>query len=465
MAGGASFGGGGGGGSFGAGESGALSSIPSTGDNFTTIASLGRYFYNLYEHPTQVFITNPFQGFEDLVIEGKPRAQDTIDAVLRLGESHNPVVKQFGRALATLEQGGIVLSSSDPFARAQLNKIFHDAVEGLAAQGVPPATARRELVNVINSGTGTPGTAISAPKVSAPQQMDFFTTPRTAGSDFMNQFTPTPFLPNPLAPQPATIPFTNIPIRPRVLDLIRPLIPGADELRALTGYDIFGQPDNPVPAVPPPPPPPQPGQPPQIIDPRECQTCNPEQYRDFQRLKGQQGQLQDELQVEKGQQGQKTLDQQDEQVQHYRDLEQQPSTQRDIPREIQQKMNLLQQVGQELSDLQQALDNPQGVPGRPVTGGGPQAVGNQQAQTANPPSGPQSIVQPDTSPNSDEGQLSSTEHQDEESELFYQQHPTGEGDPSQAVKFCVGCVTQLDAQKFLNGEPSACSVMGYPSGD
>lgn len=59
--------------------------------------------------------------------------------------------------------------------------------------------------------------------------------------------------------------------------------------------------------------------------------------------------------------------------------------------------------------------------------------------------------------------MTAQEHEHEEEQIFIQQQPQdGQGDPTKAVKFCVGCVTQLDAQRFLNGEPSACSVFGYP---
>src|SRR5579871_3919717 len=112
----------GGAGSFG---SGGFSSAGGAAGGFSSILSLGSYFYNLAKSGgSKIFITNPFQGFEDLFFEGKPVTADTIQAVLRAGASRNPVVKQYGEDLATLERGGVVLSTSSGPGRAALNQIY-----------------------------------------------------------------------------------------------------------------------------------------------------------------------------------------------------------------------------------------------------------------------------------------------------------------------------------------------------
>jgi hypothetical protein len=398
------------------------------------------------------FKSNPFQTFEDF-FEGKPAKADTIAAVLRAGASRNPVIDKLGRELAILEGGGVLLSDSSAAGQAAISKVLAAAKAGLVAQGTSPQQASREILNLISSHTATPGTAIGRPQVGTVA----FPERASNAQDFANQFTPIPFLPNPLAPQ------GGIPaLPPNVANILRPLIPGADELKALTGLDIFGQPSTSI-AIPPTRPAPQPGQPQSpmtVIDPRECQSCNPEQHAEYQRLKAQQGDLQGELQTEENQ-GQAQQDQQRQQeIQKFRQLEQQPADQRNIPQEIQRKMALLEQIGQELGQLQNQLDNP--TTGQVVQPGSGQTPVGSSTPTSQP--GNQSIITPDTSPQPGSAETTEHEHEDEEQQVFIQQTPKeNQGDPSQAVKFCVGCVTQLEAIKFLNGEPSGCSVMGFPT--
>lgn len=458
--------GGSGGGEFGLGTSG-------TGLGFLSQASpyafIPGYLFGIITKD-KFFNTNPLQPLEDL-FEGKPRILATEQAVLRFGASTNPALKQYGKDLAKLAQGGVVLSSSDPIARANLNKIFQKADTALRAEGLSKVQAFDVLVSGINpplapalsvAQRGLPSARVSTVPVSSRLQpvLDTSRPPmnpfqssgplKSAGQSFADQFVT------------------------KATGLLTDIIPGARELETITGQtinysrppsiqdtlakgpvrisDLFsGQPGDGTN---------QPGIGHQkIIDPRDCPTCNPQQAQMRAQLTQEQRDLQDELQVEQGQQRGKTISDQRQQVDQFRDLERQPVQGRDIPHEIQQKMNLLQQVGNELAQLQHEIDNPQSLE---------TTAGNQQPVPSMPPpvggTGNQTIIEPDTSPKPGSGQMTEQEHEHELDQLFIQGEGTeGQGDPTKAVKFCVGCVTQLDAQRFLNGEPSACSVFGYPA--
>lgn len=439
------------------------------GSSFGSIISAGVSFYEYLRNPKKFYITNPFQGFEDLVAEGLPVREKTIEAVLRLGESANPVVKQFGRDLATLEGGGVVLSTSGGAGRAALNKIYSKAVTGLESQGFSKHDANRLLVNVLSSHTATPGIAIPAspprlfrvpsgsvpaPRI-APQgggPVNYFPT---SGQDFSDQFSTLPAI----SPQTAD----------KVAGYLQPLnrffsnqalndYTGMSEARDLAnqigiaqkplGTTIAAQPSA--------------GnarQPLEIIDPRDCPSCNPHQAQEKALLTSQRGQLQDELRTENQQHQDQQDQQRQQQIEQFRQLEHQPAQQRDIPNEIQQKMNLLQQVGNELAQLQHEIDNQ-----TPGGGGNPPPAtqtGSYPSPSAAIPAGGGGTTiygQPEDT----EGTEDEHQHELEEKQIFIQQNPSDHGgDPTKAVKFCVGCVTQNDALKFLNGEPSACSVMGY----
>jgi hypothetical protein len=461
----------GGAGSFG---SGGFSSAGGATGGFGAILSLGSYFYNLAKSGgSKIFITNPFQGFEDLFFEGKPVTADTIQAVLRAGASQNPVVKQYGKDLAVLERGGVVLSTSGGAGRSALNEIYSKAVSGLVAQGFSRQQANALLDNVISSHTASSGLTIPlpSPAPSVSRALPVVPTAPSVSSVPMNYF--------PSSSQDFSNQFLKLPT-PQVPSVVQDLVPGAREFQDITGIDLFkpapsmqeilsrgpvqnpfggllnsqsGQPYTPTASV-------QSGrQPMEIIDPRDCPSCNPQQAQERALLTSQEGQLQQELQTEQQQQNQQQDQQRQQQIEQFRQLEHQPAQQRNIPQEIQQKMNLLQQVGNELAQLQQEIDN------QTPSGGNPPL-----ASSGNLPAPSPSVVRGDGGgtptiygqPEPTTGTEDEHQHELEEQQIFVQQQPSDNGaDPTKAVKFCVGCVTQNDALKFLNGEPSACSVMGY----
>lgn len=428
------FAGGGTGGSFGGGTS---------ASGLGGIISAGVSFYEYLRNPKKFFIENPFQGFEDFAAEGIPVREKTREAILRLGGSANPVVKELGRDLAVLQGGGVELSSASPAARAALSEVFARAMSGLEAQGFPKQLAFRELTNVLSSHTATPGIAIPV----SPPQMNPFPTGGSNAAAFAAQLRPIPFLPNPFQPGGTSLP-------QGVADIVRPLIPGAEELKALTGYDIFGQRAQ-IPGIPPPTVPPgTPVNPDDIpvVNPQDCPSCQP--------LRQQQRQLRQEIQTEQQQLEQQRIQQRQRDIDRNKQLEQQPADQRDIPRELQQKQQELDQIGQELEELQREAEAQQQP--RPYN----PPVASQPGRLPTPPSGGGGGQVPVVrSPAQPPGTLTAHEHQDEEELLFNQGSPSGEQpDPSKAYKFCVACATQFDSVKFLNGEPSACSVIPYPGG-
>ena len=209
-----------------------------SGFNPAGYAQLGEYLANLVKHPTQIFITNPFQGLEDL-FEGKPRSAATIAAVLRLGESDNPVIKQLGRNLATLEQGGVVLSTSGGVGRENLNKIYSRAVSGLVAQGTPTKIANSVLDLILAGVPGQDFNKIFAPVGSIPPTGPI--APGFGGGQGDMRVAP-PFPAPPLAPSPQPGGFSF----PGAVDNVtgflsqvgKALVPGVSEFEDITGIQI-----------------------------------------------------------------------------------------------------------------------------------------------------------------------------------------------------------------------------------
>lgn len=120
-----------------------------------------------------------------------------------------------------------------------------------------------------------------------------------------------------------------------------------------------------------------------------------------------QDQLKKEIQIERQQNTDQQLEQIGQELEQLQELEQQPLSQRDVSKELQRK-----------AELQAQLDQ----------------LGN---QTAEQPSSPAPFVPANI-----------------------EQFPIPQRQPSQEpITFCVGCQSNEDAILFLNGEPSACSVI------
>jgi len=146
-------------------------------------------------------------------------------------------------------------------------------------------------------------------------------------------------------------------------------------------------------------------------------------------------QLGQEIQVEQqqliNQRGQHDLLQKiADKVNELKNLEAKPADQRDIPNELAQKRQLMHDLDR-IQNGQPMLELPQ-----------PQQPGQPPVAPELPPQGPQPQIQrlPAQPQNGGQPQI-------------------GHGQPVQPVQFCVGCQSQEDAILFLNGEPSACSVV------
>lgn len=415
-----------------------------SGGGFGGYASLPGYFYKLFTKG-DIFV-NPLDIFKSFgqFFEGHPRKADTTAAVLRLGGSRNPVARKFGYQLGVLENAGVVLSSSDPAGRAALNKIFKSAMDGLEQQGFPKKQAFRMLTNVINSDTGTPGAAIpiapraqpvtpvqmlapQRPVIMPGQRLPMFPTPGSGLDQFANQITG------------------------KAGKLIKDFVPGLREYEDLTGREVdfpnpqpiiefFRPPDinrdmrrrlinQPLPQPQYPNIPIDPDKIP-IIDPQDCPSCSGDRLR----LQRQERDLQDEIQVEQQQDRQKRIEDRQKEIDRNRQLETQPPGQRDIGRELQDKQRLLRQVQSDIDSLRggqpRQLPPPSGEPLQP-----------------NGPLAPQ-IDEPE--PDEDDGHGHPP--------LFHQGDRPNPPKVENPVRFCVSCVSQNDAMRFLNGEPSQCSV-------
>jgi hypothetical protein len=173
-----------------------------------------------------------------------------------------------------------------------------------------------------------------------------------------------------------------------------------------------------------------------LINPQDCPSCKGKDLEDLRALEGQRGQLQHEIETERSQQRQQSRDRQQQQIEQLRQLEDRPPAQRDISDELRQKQQLLQQIQSEISDIQRG-GQPSERPPSPPLGGQP----GEPAPLINPPEHGHLVFEPDQP-------------------LMYQGEPPPEMPTSEGmVKFCVSCTSQNEALKFLNGEPSQCSVM------
>jgi hypothetical protein len=102
--------------------------------------------------------------FGVLGFAGRPRMADTLLAGRRLMMSANLSVRQMGaKWMAFANRSGQPDSSGDPNIRAVYNRLFHEAVLGLEAQGWTRARAAHALVLIIQTGTAAPGTIIKPP--------------------------------------------------------------------------------------------------------------------------------------------------------------------------------------------------------------------------------------------------------------------------------------------------------------
>ncbi len=392
---------------------------------------------------------------------GRPKAEDTIQAAQRLMMSRNPYVQLLGQRFAYLANHGVVLSDSNPAVQKLISDEFHAAVLALEASlGWSQNRAFWALENVISSHTANAGTTIPISRAEA--QTAPLPQTRALVRPMPQRF-----------PQP-TGPLDLIPRPPDLQTQIRLVNPEVGELVSLIGAQMNGTdgfvknffsgqgqgqgqqlqtyPQN---GYPPPanvtngysrqpfanPQPFQPFQPAPELKP--CADCG---YRpdedESNQLRRQTGELEQEVRVEQQQQLRERIAQQERTINSLRQLERNQPSGRNIPQELEQKQQLLRDISSE--ERGQYPDNSYSQPSGPNapatidTGyrSAPIEVGHQHA---NPP--PSETQQ----------------------EIFTQGQGGEDGNPEpngpDSVKFCVVCSNVNESHKFLNGEPSECSVL------
>lgn len=461
---------------------------------------------------------NPLQ----LVIgafSGRPKMQATFDAVSLVNDA-NPALKLLGLAAGALYNQGIPLSS--PAADRIFGKAFAEAVKLETAARFPNAptapgnlklsaeTLQNALYEAANPGHGL--ATIQA--LDQPSIVSRFNPPSSVttapgqpgGGGVVPSAPPAPphVVTNPgqatlpgvsLTPTgPGTIlgPISMFPTAARGgLELIGSTlgsefgIPGK-AVGAAIGYEVGQElfppaPSGGVPVVgqqssysnPPPsytgpligqqtPPPPPSYQPPAVVQPAfqynpmtpttpraptqelaplvgqdYCPECDPN--GNYQRMLGdQERELEEHIQTEERQlqdvtQRQQRLGQrvseQQQQLQQFGQQESRPRSPQQIRQELQQKQQLLQQIQNELEELSNQPESPTARRQSPSPQGGQPPLEVHPSEHMPP------VVNQPSQPN---------------------QLPTSGEQP---VTFCVGCASQNDAFRFLNGEPSQCSVI------
>lgn len=404
-------------------------------------------------------------GFDPLSLilgafAGRPHAQATQD-VARLAHSNNPVLQIIGSAANRVLAAGTVLSS--PSAAPEFGAAFTNArtllaqyLYGAQTKGALARAAtllQQAIHEAANPGSGTYALNLirqaynqyTVPAIQAlPSPYPFNVGPQASGRGGLTPLStasvtfqpPTSSAPRPGPPNTF---FNQLGSTAGNLarEILQSAIPGSREFETLTGINPF----QPAPVNPFQPPaqyrqetlqrlarPPAGSQPVQIAPlldtSKPCPECDG--------LRGQQGQLRQEIQLEQQQESTQLQQQHQQEIEHFHQLEQQPVSQRDIPRELQQKQQLLQEIQNEINSLQSGQPIQQPVEGAPAP------LLNPEQPTGQPPleiqPGPQQGTQP-------------------------QQGQPEQGQPTPHVQFCVGCASQEDAILFLNGEPSQCSVI------
>ena len=396
---------------------------------------------------------------------GKPKLLDTAQAAQRLLATQFRPLQDLGAQIAIFAKNGVPLSTGDPAYQEQIRQAVAGTVNTILAQYPlvgTPAQVDQLLRRALTSQQGTQGTAqleqllarsaLLAPQnaarpaaaplpplipsgaASVPQNAPQPSQPAPAGLPgellgLWNSFQryATAFEVGELAACLGSIVIAVTTESPtaaafgvKCLEklLITVVSQGAIQIvegfrnyarqleQSLRGKTPGRQPGS-APQMPPTPVP-QPGVNPQnvpLVLNQPCEACmSPTQRAQYQR---EQQQLQKEIETETQQDTQQQLDRIQQQLDQLQQLEQQPLDQRNVQQELQQKQQLRQQL-----DM---LSNQRGEPA--------------------PPGQPAPLV-----------------------EISPEQVPIQQK-ASEALTFCVGCQSNEDAILFLNGEPSACSVI------
>lgn len=447
--------------------------------------------------PQIPFLTEgPVQSIISLA-SGRPRGQATHERAAELidigARYKNPVITKLGHQLMTLANQGFVLSQKN---QSVFSRELQHAGRELRAEGV----ASGVLEHAVFGGRATSG--LASPQFRALEGQLARLSQRQASAP-QSPLPMPPARPLPVVPAPVRVVPRQVPRPPETVQVPRPLIPtGPETINRLVrpiqtavstglkaGALVLGilgqegpatvvgsmgellerqpppfpappstlpsarlqpsgrtplgfvrqpsrppsrptgfQPEQHFPPSPPPPPLPQlERQPAKTLDlTKPCSTCG--------EIKQLQRQTSRQIVTEENQGIQSRLDDITNQLATLQQLETQPAETRNIPDELAQKQAILTQLSQ-LSDIAESQSESQNA---------------EQAQTAGaaqptPVAGPQA------------GQVQSLATSGEAH--AEQQLAESQAQPTQKIQFCVGCTSNEEAVKFLNGEPSECSVV------
>lgn len=389
------------------------------------------------------------------VFSGKPKLQDTAEAAQRLMRSPFKPLQDLGNLLFVFAKNDVPLSTSNPKLQRQLRQAIQGTVRAILS-AYPLVGSAGQVDTLLNRAlTSQQGIVATAQLENLLARSAVLTQPERMVNAQITSYAQTrpqygdmsepgmPGLPQPPGWVPAGLPsgLESLVTRARTLLpqgawaqltlclglialdqtsladkclqtlIVRVVEQGArDILQSIQTFvrNISGRRGRlPVPQ-------PSPHPAPHLDRTQPCPECERGlSTKQREQLERERAELRTEIQTETGQQQQQSLDQIQQSLDHLKDLEQQPLEQRDIQGELRQKQQLQQQ-------LNQLTQGGSGQPG--------QVVPTQPGEPA-----------PRLAP--EQGEAEQAEH-------------AGAG-----VTFCVGCKSQEDAILFLNGEPSACSVV------
>lgn len=403
------------------------------------------------------------------LFSGVPKLLKTTEAVARLAQSTLPQFQQLARNLEIWVRNGVPLSTGDPKLRAQLtgwiNGTLTQSGLGLTPAQVP--LVNQTLWRLFASQTALPARALDA-------LVQSFQRVNQARGSVTGVSLPQPTPPRPPAPPPPPAVHHARELARGIQDqqvaaevggclalaLVNPeaaafclgevaksvLETGARQI--LQDIRNLFRPTR-QPQQPPPPFQPPPSHP--LMELTQdgtgfkipCPSCD--------RIARQRGELQQEIETETQQDISKKLDSIQQQLDRLHQLEGQPSQFRDIPKELGQKQQLAQQLDQIQREAQQGSGQPQLQPPPPS---------GQPMKPPPPRTGHLELVCPPgfTQCRTDT-QCETFGDCMPVSELGGEPAPQGQETPTPKLQFCVGCANEEDAILFLNGEPSACSVI------
>jgi hypothetical protein len=409
---------------------------------------------------------------------GKPKLGDTVEAAQRLAGTQSVALRILSLQLAYLAQNQVPLSSDAPGVQSMLSGLVHNAVLGLEQEYGWTRQHAAAVVATYLSGTPQPYCGAHCwyvPKAQSGGSSSQPPPPPPSGSQGSQ---PGPPSAPPSGPGSRFSPWGIVQAGLGPIGLLRnagfPLsfqtagatiggayggVQGAEfgstvgemvdqSSQFVNGYwnsikSQFGG-GNPSPQPVLNPQPSYPGLPPSGNQPeyyelKPCPECgyNPSPQQG-QVLSSQEEQLNREISNEQNQLLVQKIVEQQEQIDRLRGLEQQPASSRNIPQELAQKQSLLSQIAQEQRGIV-----PQGgmPPTAPQGGTYPAPDTGYQSQPIE--------VQPQNPPGQNQQPLF-IQKQAEHGQL---PSPVG------GVQFCIQCSSQEESIKFLNGEPSECSVI------